>query len=221
MAANEIGQRLKARELNELIRYTMWSVFRVADHRELAGGSGAEAKIRDAIAIEVNDLLGQAEGKGIVTRGCYDVQGMRADADYMFWWIAPSSDDLQEIYSRFRATRLGEEALLQRDDAELAALAAADLAAATGVRGAPLDTRVSRWGGSLPQYTVGHLDRVAGIRAALAAQPGLAACGASYAGIGIPACIASAAAAADQVIAYLGTLAAVGPGPAAGRRGGQ
>ncbi len=117
--------------------------------------------------------------------------------------------------------RLGEEALLQRDDAELAALAAADLAAATGVRGAPLDTRVSRWGGSLPQYTVGHLDRVAGIRAALAAQPGLAACGASYAGIGIPACIASARAAADQVIAYLGALAAVGPAAAAARRGGQ
>jgi protoporphyrinogen/coproporphyrinogen III oxidase len=117
--------------------------------------------------------------------------------------------------------RLGEEALLQRDDAELAALAAADLAAATGVRGAPLDTRVSRWGGSLPQYTVGHLDRVAGIRAALAAQPGLVACGASYAGIGVPACIASARAAADQVIAYLGALAAVGPGAAAARPGGQ
>jgi oxygen-dependent protoporphyrinogen oxidase len=101
--------------------------------------------------------------------------------------------------------RMGEEALLQRDDGELAALAAADLAAATGVRGAPVDTRVSRWGGGLPQYTVGHLDRVARIRACVAAQPGLAACGASYDGIGIPACIASARAAADQVIAYLET----------------
>jgi hydrogen peroxide-dependent heme synthase len=103
----DFRQRLKARELNELIRYTMWSVFRVADTSALADGSGAEAKVRDAIAVEVNDLLGQAEGKGVVTRGCYDIQGMRADADYMFWWVAPSSDDLQEIYSRFRATRLG------------------------------------------------------------------------------------------------------------------
>jgi protoporphyrinogen/coproporphyrinogen III oxidase len=103
--------------------------------------------------------------------------------------------------------RLGEEALLQRDDGELAALAAADLAAATGVRGAPVDTRVSRWGGGLPQYTVGHLDRVARIRASVAAQPGLAVCGASYDGIGIPACIASARAAADQVIAGLAARA--------------
>jgi hydrogen peroxide-dependent heme synthase len=43
----------------------------------------------------------------VVTRGCYDVQGLRADADLMFWWIAPSSDDLQEMYARFRRTRLG------------------------------------------------------------------------------------------------------------------
>jgi len=99
--------------------------------------------------------------------------------------------------------RLGEEALLQRDDAELAELAAADLAAATGVRGAPVGVRVSRWGGGLPQYTVGHLDRVARIRAAVAALPGLAVCGAAYDGIGIPACIASARLAADQVVAYL------------------
>jgi protoporphyrinogen/coproporphyrinogen III oxidase len=101
--------------------------------------------------------------------------------------------------------RIGEEALLQRDDAELAAIAAADLAAATGVTGEPADARVSRWGGALPQYTVGHAGRVAGIRAWAAAQPGLAVCGAVYDGVGIPACIGSARLAADQVLAYLGS----------------
>jgi len=99
--------------------------------------------------------------------------------------------------------RLGEEAILQRDDAELAALAAADLAAATGVRGGPADVRVTRWGGGLPQYSVGHLDRVARIRSGVAALPGLAICGAAFDGIGIPACIASARLAVEQVTAYL------------------
>ncbi len=99
--------------------------------------------------------------------------------------------------------RVGEEALLQREDAELAALAAAELAEATGVRGAPAATRVTRWGGALPQYTVGHLDRVATIRAAAAAQPGLAVCGAAYDGVGIPACVATARAAVSQVLAFL------------------
>jgi protoporphyrinogen/coproporphyrinogen III oxidase len=101
--------------------------------------------------------------------------------------------------------RLGEDAVLQRDDAELAGLAAADLADATGVRGQPVDVRVSRWGGGLPQYSVGHLDRVARIRAGVAAQPGLAVCGAAYDGVGIPACISTARLAVDQVLAYLGS----------------
>ena len=99
--------------------------------------------------------------------------------------------------------RIGEEGLLQRSDDELAALAAAELAQATGARGKPVDARITRWGGGLPQYTVGHLDRVAAIRAGVAAQPGLAVCGAAYDGVGIPACVATARAAVGQVISYL------------------
>jgi protoporphyrinogen/coproporphyrinogen III oxidase len=123
--------------------------------------------------------------------------------------VSPSNPDAQpsaglEIV-RCSVGRIGEEAVLQRDDAELAGLAAADLAAATGVRGEPADVRVSRWGGALPQYTVGHVERVRRIRASVAGQPGLAVCGAVYDGVGIPACIASARLAADQVLAYLGS----------------
>jgi len=122
--------------------------------------------------------------------------------------------DGQLVLVRCSVGRVGEEAVLQRDDSELAAIAGADLAAATGVTGAPVASRVSRWGGGLPQYTVGHLDRVARVRAAVADQPGLAVCGAAYDGIGIPACIATARLAAGQVQAYL----AARPNPA-GRPG--
>ncbi|MGO9081447.1 MAG: protoporphyrinogen oxidase [Streptosporangiaceae bacterium] len=101
--------------------------------------------------------------------------------------------------------RIGDEAVLQREDAELAGLAAAELAEATGVRARPADYRVTRWGGGLPQYTVGHLDRVARIRAGVAAQPGLAVCGAAYDGLGIPACIATARQAAGQILAHFET----------------
>ncbi len=124
MAANdEAGRpegevtRPRARDLNELIRYTMWSVFKVTDRATLDGtgamgeasswGGLASSLRRDVAADEVTGLLEEAAGKGTITRGCYDVQGLRADADYMFWWIAPSADDLQEMYARFRRTRLG------------------------------------------------------------------------------------------------------------------
>ncbi|MGH3176808.1 MAG: hydrogen peroxide-dependent heme synthase, partial [Streptosporangiaceae bacterium] len=95
------ARKPKARDLNELVRYTMWSVFRVTDRGALEAGGPAAA------AAEVAELLDQAAGKGIVTRGCYDIQGLRADADFMFWWVAPTSDDLQDQYARFRRTRLG------------------------------------------------------------------------------------------------------------------
>lgn len=96
--------------------------------------------------------------------------------------------------------RIGEEHLLQRADDDLVALASRELAAAVGVRGRPVASRVTRWGGALPQYTVGHLARVARIRAAVADQPGLAVCGAAYDGLGIPACIASAKQAAGHIL---------------------
>ena len=65
----------------------------------------------------------------------------------------------------------------------------------------PVDWHVQRWGGGLPQYAVGHLDRVRRVRASVAKVPGLAVCGAAYDGLGIPACIASAELAATQVLA--------------------
>jgi oxygen-dependent protoporphyrinogen oxidase len=99
--------------------------------------------------------------------------------------------------------RSGDVAVLQRDDQELAALAAADLGGALGITAQPVARRVTRWGGGLPQYNVGHLDRVARVRAAIARQPGLAIAGAALDGIGIPACVATAKSAAAQVTAYL------------------
>jgi oxygen-dependent protoporphyrinogen oxidase len=101
--------------------------------------------------------------------------------------------------------RIGETALLQRDDEDLAALAAAELAEATGITATSVARRVTRWGGALPQYNVGHLDRVKSIREAVSGQPGLAVAGAAYDGVGIPACVATARSAAGQVTAYLTT----------------
>ncbi|GAB2464059.1 protoporphyrinogen oxidase [Jatrophihabitans fulvus] len=97
--------------------------------------------------------------------------------------------------------RFGEPHALRLDDGQLGEIVRRDVAALTGIESAPLDTVVTRWGGGLPQYPPGHLDRVARTRAALAPVPGLAACGAAFDGVGVPACIASARVAVDQVLA--------------------
>ena len=108
-------------------------------------------------------------------------------------------DDL--LLLRTSLGRHREEASLQATDDELVAASLADLAEATGLRAQPVDSHVQRWGGGLPQYAVGHLDRVERIRADVARIPGLAVCGAAYDGVGIPAVIASARRAAVQVVA--------------------
>ena len=92
-----------------------------------------------------------------------------------------------------------EEAALQATDDELVSASLADLRDAIGTSGEPVDTHVQRWGGGLPQYAVGHLDRVAKVRQEVAGVPGLAVCGAAYDGVGIPAVIASARRAVDEV----------------------
>ncbi|WP_406313405.1 protoporphyrinogen oxidase [Streptosporangium sp. NBC_01639] len=118
-------------------------------------------------------------------------------------WPHLAEADPNLILLRCSIGRIGEEAVLQRDDAELVALAMAEMVEVMGVRGLPRDSRVVRWGGALPQYDVGHLDRVARIRAAVATQPGLALCGAAYDGLGIPACVSTARTAAARILDHL------------------
>ncbi|GAA5080240.1 protoporphyrinogen oxidase [Thermocatellispora tengchongensis] len=118
-------------------------------------------------------------------------------------WPHLAEADPNLVVLRCSIGRLGDEHELQRDDGELVALAMAEAAEMLGVRGLPRDSRVTRWGGSLPQYDVGHLDRVARIRAAVAGQRGLAVCGAAYDGVGVPACVSTARAAAARVLDHL------------------
>lgn len=106
--------------------------------------------------------------------------------------------------------RVGEDDVLMRDDADLVAVAVAEFAEATGTAAAPVATRVNRWVDGLPQYTVGHLARVARIQASVAELPGLAVCGAAYEGVGVGNCVASARKAARQVAAVLRKRAAAG-----------
>ncbi|MCP2258312.1 oxygen-dependent protoporphyrinogen oxidase [Streptoalloteichus tenebrarius] len=115
--------------------------------------------------------------------------------------------------------RFGEAAALRRDDGDLVRAVRADLAELTGVAAEPLDVAVVRWGGGLPQYGVDHVDVVAAIEETVSHQPGLAVAGATLHGVGLPACVATADAAARRVAAHLSTSAApasgtMGPWPA-------
>lgn len=127
------------------------------------------------------------------------IKGATFSSNKWAWLDEPGRTVLRASLGRY-----GETASLQYDDPTLAQVALADLRDALGSLPEPVAWHVQRWGGGLPQYLVGHLDKVAAVEADIAAIPGLAVCGAAYRGIGIPAVIASAKGAVDQVFADLG-----------------
>lgn len=106
-------------------------------------------------------------------------------------WPHLSGDGLLRV--RSSVGRHLEEDQLRREDDELTAAVVADVADLLELeRPEPVETHLVRWGGGLPQYLVGHPDRVAAVDAAVAAVPGLAVAGAAYRGVGVPACIRDA-----------------------------
>ena len=120
--------------------------------------------------------------------------------------LAPGDDPDDTAVLRLSVGRHGDPAspaALRRDDDDLVSAARDDLAALTGIDAVPAETAVVRWPGGLPQYGVGHVERVAAIEDGVAGLPGLAVAGAALHGVGVPACLATADAAAQRVAAHL------------------
>jgi hydrogen peroxide-dependent heme synthase len=90
----------RIRDINDGIRYTMWSVFRLGIELEDDADRAAEAA-------EVEKLFASLAEQDVVVRGVYDVSGLRADADVMVWWHAATSEALQAAYNALRRTQFG------------------------------------------------------------------------------------------------------------------
>jgi oxygen-dependent protoporphyrinogen oxidase len=121
-------------------------------------------------------------------------------AAHKWSWLADAAAGRTLVAVRASLGHADDVETLQRDDDDLVRVAAQDLAFVARLgRATPVATRVSRWGGGLPRYAVGHVARVARITEAVDDVPGLAICGAELDGVGIPACVARADRAATRV----------------------
>ncbi len=112
------------------------------------------------------------------------------------------------------------QAIMEQSDEELTDIAEAELRRILGINPAakPLFRRFYRWTLGMPQYTMGHLDRVADIESRSAAIPGLALAGGSYRGVGLPNCIESGEAAVSKVLGEWGVTLAEDSAPAPAKR---
>lgn len=109
---------------------------------------------------------------------------------------------------RVSVGRHGEAADLERSDSELIDLVRVDLAYLLGIQAAPVDSRITRWSGALPQYAVGHRALVERVRTGLREVPTVAVCGAHLDGVGVAACVGSAHEASSRVLRGLAQLRA-------------
>ncbi len=94
----------------------------------------------------------------------------------------------------------GRETILEQDDQQLVEGIRRELEAIVGITTAPKYTEVYRWMRGMPQYVLGHQDRLAKVQQLLAASPGLYVTGAGLNGIGIPDCIREGTKVGHQLI---------------------
>jgi oxygen-dependent protoporphyrinogen oxidase len=99
--------------------------------------------------------------------------------------------------------RSGRDDVLASDDNALIALARREVAERLDVSATPSLIRVHRWPLGMPQYVLGHPERIARIEATLRDHPGLYLSGNAYHGVGLPDCITSGERAAAAAVAQV------------------
>ena len=145
----------------------------------------------------------EVEGSGLlVPRGALPTIKALTYSSVKWGWVADRATEWGPDVSVVRASigRIGQAADLQLEDRALLDRTFAEARSIPGwARAELISGAVSRWGGALPQYLVGHRDRISRLRGELTGLPGLAVAGAALDGVGIAACLGSAAAAVDKI----------------------
>lgn len=118
-------------------------------------------------------------------------------------WLHSAPED--RVLLRAYIGRLGDQAWTQLPEEEVSRRVAAELRELMGIKAKPLFCEMSSLPASMPQYPVGHVERVEALRAEMQRTiPGVLLCGAGYGGVGIPDCIRQGKEAAEAMLTWLG-----------------
>jgi oxygen-dependent protoporphyrinogen oxidase len=145
-------------------------------------------------------VAGAAEGFGFVVPRVEGRDLIAATWTSLKW---PHRAPPDQLLVRCYVGGVGREAILQMDDRALVERVKTELAGLCGITATPEYVEVNRWVKAMPQYTLGHLERLTQIETALSRYGGLVLTGAGYRGVGIPDCIRDGAIAAERVVRYL------------------
>ena len=152
------------------------------------------------LTLRESDFARPPEAFGFVVPACERRRIIAGSfSSFKFEGRAPSG----AILVRAFVGGLMQRAMMQLSDDEIVAAVRDEFRALLGVEAAPQLAEIRRWPDSMPQYEVGHLDRIAEIERIVAAIPSLALAGAAYRGVGIPDCVRSGEQAADAIFEAL------------------
>jgi protoporphyrinogen/coproporphyrinogen III oxidase len=170
---------------------------------QLAGLLGAIAYA--SVTLVTIRLLREPTGSSLEGTGFLVPRGERRLLTACTWLSSkwPEIDREGDVLLRASMGRYGDDRPSGMSDEEVVARSMEELRQMLGVRGEPVETLVTRWPESFPQYLVGHLRRVQSIEERAAHHPGLALAGAALHGVGIPACIGSGRNAANSLLSAL------------------
>lgn len=153
-----------------------------------------------AMAFPADAVAGAVEGFGFIVPRSEGRDLIAATWTSLKW---PHRAPADQVLVRCYVGGVGREAILRLDDEQLVTKVRAELSALCGIKAEPRYVEVNRWWKAMPQYTLGHLERLTQLEAALSRYPGLVLTGAGYRGVGIPDCIRDGAVAAGRVVRYL------------------
>ncbi len=153
-----------------------------------------------SMAFREADLTGRVAGRGFVVPRAE--QRFITAATWSSQKFAGRTPEGLALLRGF-AGRAGREQDAELPEDQLIERVRADLADITGLRTEPVFAEVFRWPKAMPQYLVGHQDRLARIESAMAAHPRIGLTGAAYRGVGIPDCISNARDTARTIISQL------------------
>ena len=175
----------------------MWLADRAANAAHLLSGWEHASVVMITLSVPLNSLPRTATGSGYLVPK--PEQRFVTAVSFASQKWAHLNDGSQAIL-RISLGRDGMP-LHHHGDDELLSFALADLKLHLGVDLAPEHVRITRWVESFPQYRPGHFDRVNHVERHLAEElPNVHLAGASYRGIGVPACVQQANHAADRIL---------------------
>lgn len=157
-----------------------------------------------SLVYDTRDIATRLEGTGFVVPRVEGRELLAATWTSLKW---PHRAPPNELSVRCYVGGVGRETALRQDDEALVRLIQEELHVIARITATPRYVEVNRWERAMPQYVIGHLERIGRIEAALSRFPGLALAGAAYRGVGIPDCIKDGKSAAAGLIEYLRTPA--------------